>query len=81
MKNILKLHEAIAVVLLSEPKRTATLERIAQVINRRKLYVRADQKPVPAYQVMMRSKLNRGRYAHILTYNQNGTVTLTKQVP
>ncbi len=78
MKNLLKLHEAIAVVLLSEPKRTASVERIALVVNRRKLYTRADQKPVPAYQVMMRAKLSKGRYAHILRYNRNETVTLTK---
>lgn len=78
MNNILKLHEAIAVVLLNEPSRTATTERIAQVLTGRRLYTRADQKPVPAYQVMMRAKLNKGRYAHILTYNRNGTVTLTK---
>jgi hypothetical protein len=78
MNNILKLHEAIAVVLLSEPRRTATIEHIAQMVNRRKLYTLADQKPVPAYQVMMRAKLSKGRYAHMLTYNQDGTVTLTK---
>lgn len=30
MNNILKLHEAIAVVLLSEPRRTASIEHIAQ---------------------------------------------------
>lgn len=80
MKNLLKLHEAIALVLLSEPKRTATLDRTVQVVNRRKLYNRADQKPVPAYHVMMRAKLSKGRYAHMLTYNSlNKTVTLTQQ--
>lgn len=78
MKNLLKLHEAIAVVLLGEHKRAATLERIAEVLNRRKLYVRADKKPVPAYQIMMRAKLSKGRYAHILTHHENGTVTLTR---
>lgn len=78
MNNVLKLHEAIAVVLLNEPRRTATTKRIAQVLNRRRLYTRADQQPVPAYQVMMRAKLNKGRYAHILTYNKNETVTLAK---
>lgn len=63
--NLLKLHEAIAVVLLTEPNRTATFEEIAAVINKRKLYVRKDKKPLPDYQVMMRTKLNRGRYAHL----------------
>jgi hypothetical protein len=74
MKNLLKLHEAIAVVLLSEPKRTATIERIAKEINRRGLYNRKDGSPLPAYQVMMRSKLNHGRYGHLFKYMPNDKV-------
>ena len=76
MKNILKLHEAIAVVLLSTPKRTATFELIAKEINKRGLYFRKDGEPLPAYQVMMRSKLSKGRYAYLFQYLQNDKVKL-----
>jgi hypothetical protein len=68
MKNLLKLHEAIAVVLLNKAKRTATTEEIAKEINKRGLYKRKDDEPLPAYQVMMRSKLSKGRYAHLFQY-------------
>lgn len=78
MNNLLKLHEAIAVVLLSRPKRTATCEFIANEINKRKLYTRKDGKPLPAYQVMMRTKLNRGRYAHILCFVNDESVKLSE---
>lgn len=76
MKNLLKLHEAIAVVLLFKPKRTATCDQIAKEINHRKLYVRKDGKPLPAYQVMMRSKLNKGRYAYLFEYIEKDRVKM-----
>lgn len=76
MKNLLKLHEAIAVVLLSQPKRTATCDKIADEINKRRLYIRADGKPLPAYQVMMRSKLNKGRYAYLFEYLERDRVKM-----
>jgi len=76
MKNLLKLHEAIAVVLLSKPKRTATTEEIAKEINKRGLYKRKDKEPLPAYQVMMRSKLSDGKYLHLFRYLANDKVKL-----
>lgn len=76
MKNILKLHEAIAVVLLTKPKRTATCEQIVKEINKRKLYIRKDGAPLPVYQVMMRTKLSKGRYGSFLKYSEKGIVTL-----
>ena len=38
MKNFLKLHEAVAVILLSEPNRTATFALIAEKIDKRGLF-------------------------------------------
>lgn len=76
MKNILKLHEAIAVVLLSSPERISTCESIAKEINRRGLYQRKDKKPVPPYQVMMRTKLGKGRYGHLFRYHSDNSVKL-----
>lgn len=60
----LKLHEAIAVVLLNTTDRIATTEDIATEINRRKLYVRKDGETLPDFQVMMRAKLSDEKYAH-----------------
>lgn len=63
MRTKLKLHEAIAVVLLSCNERTASIQFIANEINRRKLYERKDREPIPAYQIIMRTKLSKGQYA------------------
>lgn len=76
MKNILKLHEAIAVVLLNCKTRKATISFIANEINKRKLYSRKDEKPVPAYQIMMRANLAKGRYNHLFQFSKPDTVTL-----
>ncbi len=38
MKNLLTLHEAVAVVLLKQPNRTATFQTIANEIERRNLF-------------------------------------------
>jgi hypothetical protein len=76
MKNLLKLHEAIAVVLLGAPNRTAAFDSIAKEINKRGLYLRKDGEPLPAHQVMMRSKLSKSRYAHLFQYLQNDKAKL-----
>lgn len=77
MANILKLHEAISVVLLNCRGRKATIHFIADEINRRKLYSRKDNKPVPPYQIMMRSKLNKGRYAYLFRFVNPDLVVLS----
>jgi hypothetical protein len=61
----LKLHEAIAVVLINKIGRTASFEEIADEINRRGLYIRKDGLLVPDYQIMQRSKLSNGQYHHL----------------
>lgn len=38
MKNLLTLHEAVAVILLKQPNRTATFQTIAGEIERRNLF-------------------------------------------
>ncbi|HVA98354.1 MAG TPA: hypothetical protein VNG53_05625 [Bacteroidia bacterium] len=38
MKNLLTLHEAVAVVLLNKQNRTATFESIAEDIDKRNLF-------------------------------------------
>lgn len=76
MANLLKLHEAIAVVLLSKPRRTASTQKIADEINRRGLYKRKDGKPLPAYQVMMRTKLAKGQYHYLFQFRKPDEVIL-----
>lgn len=73
---MLKLHEAIAVVLLNKPNRTASEQEIANEINRRNLYQRKDGKPLPAYQVMQRTKLAKGQYHHLFDYQSKEKITL-----
>ena len=53
--NLLKLHEAIAVVLMNKPGRAASEPEIADEINIRKLYTRNDSKPFPTYQIKLRT--------------------------
>jgi hypothetical protein len=64
-KNLLKLHEAIAVILLSKPNRTATFNEVAEEINTRRLYLRKDSTALPAYQVMQRTTLSNNQYRHL----------------
>ena len=40
MKNLLTLHEAVAVVLLKEPNRTATFQTIAEKIESRNYFLK-----------------------------------------
>ncbi len=74
--NILYLHEAIAVVLLSCKNRTSTTIFLANEINRRKLYLRKDCKPLPPYQVMQRTKLSNGRYHKLFLFTTPNIVSL-----
>jgi hypothetical protein len=77
MSNLLILHEAIAVVLLSKENRTATIEEISKEINKRKLFIRpSDGNPVPNYQVMQRTKLSDGKYSHLFEYIEPNKVRL-----
>ncbi|MEE4197351.1 MAG: hypothetical protein V2I54_06875 [Bacteroidales bacterium] len=73
---MLKLHEAIAVVLLNKPNRTASEQEIADEINKRNLYQRRDGNPVPAYQIMQRTKLAKGLYHHLFDYQSKDRIVL-----
>ncbi len=52
--NKLKLHEAIAVVLLNKENRMTTIEQIAKEINRRGLYKKKDGSILKKEQVTQR---------------------------
>ena len=79
MKNILKLHEAIAVVLLKQPERSATLEEISKEITRRKLYFKKNGEPVSTKQIRLRThpKTNSGKfYSHLFKFTEPNVVQL-----
>ncbi len=77
----LKLHEAIAVVLLGKENRVANTEEIANEINERELYKRKDLGPLPAYQVMQRTKLSKDRYHHLFEFIEPNIVKLKNYNP
>jgi hypothetical protein len=64
-KNLLKLHEAIALALLDKPNREATFEEIALFIETRNLFPER-KKGIPlATQVMLRSTKSSGNYSYL----------------
>ncbi len=65
MKNLLKLHEAIVVVLLTFPKRTATFQEIADEIVERDLFPIRKGGITLTKQVELRSVQSQGRYRHL----------------
>ncbi|MBY0482599.1 MAG: hypothetical protein K2Q21_14680 [Chitinophagaceae bacterium] len=72
----LYLHEAIALVLLSKEDRKASIDEIADEINKRNLYKRKDENDVPAYQIMQRTKLSSGQYHHLFEWSEPNMVRL-----
>lgn len=76
MSRKLTLHEAIIEVLKNKPNQQANISEIAKEINDRKLYNRKDGNPLPEYQVMMRTKLAKGKYHHLFEYIEPDSVKL-----
>ena len=75
-KNLLSLHEAIAVALLNKPNREATFQEIASFIELRKLYPeRKAGIPLPT-QIMLRSTKSNGAYKHLFEEMSNGKIRL-----
>ncbi len=79
MERILKLHEAIAVVLLSKENRTATLEEISNEIANRRLYYKKNGGFADAKQIRLRTHPNThaGKtYAHLFEFREPNLITL-----
>lgn len=79
MDNILTLHEAIVVVLITKPNRKATTDEIADEINRRSLYKKRDGSDVEISQIKLRTKLSDGAYHHIFDFIEPNMVKLKNQ--
>lgn len=81
MSNLLKLHEAISVVLLGMKDRTASLEEISQEIAERGLYFQqnGDGVPPPKSQIRLRTHPNSkgGKsYKHLFEFIEPNKVKL-----
>jgi hypothetical protein len=72
----LTLHEAIAIVLKTQPKRTATTEYIADEINKLKLYTKKDKSLVLKGQIRLRTKLSNGKYHYLFDFIEPNIVKL-----
>lgn len=68
MKNTLKLHEAIAIVLLNEVERTASFETIADVIERRNLFPNRKGTISLTEQIRIRTTISSSRYKHLFEF-------------
>ena len=75
-KNLLALHEAIAVALISKPDRKASFTEIANFIESRSLYpIREGNIPLST-QVMLRSTKAQGAYAHLFKQLDSNSIQL-----
>ena len=76
MKNLLTLHEAVAVVLLSQPNRTATFQTIADEIERRNLFPERKGGITLAQQIKLRTSIASSKYKHWFHFTSPETISL-----
>jgi hypothetical protein len=65
MKNLLRLHEAIVVVLIKQPKRVASIDAIAKEIEKRRLFDNRKGNIPLSKQIELRTFQSKGRYKHL----------------
>jgi len=80
MKNLLRLHEAIAIALLKMPNRTATFDEIAEVIINRKLYPEREGNISLQEQIRLRTTLKSSSYLHLFEQVGEATIRLRNLV-
>ena len=76
MKNLLTLHEAVAVILLNQENRTATFETIAEEIERRNLFPERKGGITLAEQVKIRTSIKSSKYKHLFDFIPPDTIKL-----
>jgi hypothetical protein len=76
MKNQLTLHEAIAVVLLSQPDRTANFQIIADEIEIRKLFPDRKGGITLAEQIKLRTTISSSKYKHWFEFTKPDKIKL-----
>lgn len=70
MKNILTLHEAVAIVLLSVPDRTATIQKIADEVEKRNLFPVRKSGISLAEQIKLRTSISSSKYKHFFEFTK-----------
>lgn len=65
MKNLLSLHEAIVVILLKQPNKTASFQIIADEIERRNLYPKRKGGIILAEQIKLRTSISSSKYKYL----------------
>lgn len=68
MKNLLTLHEAVAVILVNEPDKTATFQRISYRIEKRKLFPNRKGGITLAEQIRLRTAISSSRYKTLFEF-------------
>lgn len=68
MKNLLTLHEAVAVVLLKYKDRTASFDAIAKEIEKRNLFPERKGNIELSKQIRLRTSIKSSRYKHLFTF-------------
>lgn len=76
MKNLLALHEAVAIILLGEPDRTATFQTIADEVERRKLFTERKGGITLAEQIKLRTSISSSKYKHWFEFTKPETLKL-----
>jgi len=76
MRNLLKLHEAVAVVLLSEINKTATFQDIADEIERRNLFPERKGVITLAEQIKLRTSISSSKYKHWFDFTKPDIIKL-----
>jgi hypothetical protein len=78
IKNLLKLHEAIAIVLLDKEHRSGSFDEIATFIKSRNLFPEREVNITLSKQIRLRSTQGHKRYAHLIEQNGKDSIRLKK---
>jgi hypothetical protein len=70
MKNLLTLHEAVAVILLGEENRSATFLTIADKIEMRNLFPNRKGGITLAEQIKLRTSISSSKYKHLFEFTK-----------
>lgn len=70
MKNLLTLHEAVAVALLTEPNKTATFQHIADKIQKQNLFPNRKGGITLAEQIKIRTFIASSKYKHLFDFKK-----------
>jgi len=76
VKNLINLHEAVVLVLLKKPNRTATFDNIAKEIERRKLFENRKGNISLSEQIRLRTTLKSSRYKDWFVFREPDVLRL-----